>query len=840
MLVTWLLLAALWAQCFAINVPDVYQESILRRYRSYGDVSVFHYYVPSQVTRATWEFAAFMDDPGCTPRQVYIHIQPGSYPVVNPDNSSFPEGTYLDQEQHYVVTTVTKFQSHDALVFHAFNPTPGSWFAVAYIPDWNDDIAQQGLSHRCRYSLGSIASWSQHPDVMLLTPHVPTSVESSSQFTYFKFFVPENIWLLEVAITNCTIQALGIGDEYLCVQGFGLQADSLPFPVDVNVTVGGTFLYNQPQPRMQTYYYLLVTASSEISFTVSVNMKECVYVWGSSLFQEPSNLGVSLTPSSLRPSASPVVGNGTAAFSSSSSLSLLTSRHSNQSVSQDWQDALSVTNHTGATNGSGSSSPPGVRRLSPRAVSPAYLDDQMLTSEQECLPMISMARIKHAQDFTDSFLLQGKDRYTSLLGVSDSFPVILKLELLPFVDIGGTLQIGAKLVEPPVNSLDQVAVIRVCVSQGQPPAYVGGGIVCSSQRMSMSMSTAADEQRQEAIRYFPFPRPGQWFVSFQTSCYVANTTLTSNSSVVPCHFDLLMVYLNIRVQPCLFEGTPCANRGVCEENHRGQFFFSTCRCVGGWRGWGCTDGSRVVPHAVLLMKTLLLTLSNLFFVPAVVLATKRCFYTEAIVYAFTMLFSTFYHACDEDLFAFCLMKYEVLQFCDFYCAILSFWVTLIAMANLPSKLVSIAHMLGALGIALGVEYQRTGLWVFVIPVGTGVLIMMLSWGKRCRQSKVCHPCRLSSVASLTAGTLLAVTGLCLFAFIETESNYKYVHSVWHVIIALSVVFLLPQAQQPEPWPTGSPQAADSAQQCSAPTDDSELLEVSDYATLTSDFQQLLR
>lgn len=87
----------------------------------------------------------------------------------------------------------------------------------------------------------------------------------------------------------------------------------------------------------------------------------------------------------------------------------------------------------------------------------------------------------------------------------------------------------------------------------------------------------------------------------------------------------------------------------------------------------------------------------------------------------------FYHACDEDFFSFCMMTFEVLQFCDFYSAILSFWVTLIAMANLPPKFVSVAHMVGALGIALGVEYERTGLWVFVVPVGTGVIIMMISW-----------------------------------------------------------------------------------------------------------------
>ena len=41
------------------TMPDASQEGILKQYRSYEDIALFHYTVPPETTRATWEFASF-------------------------------------------------------------------------------------------------------------------------------------------------------------------------------------------------------------------------------------------------------------------------------------------------------------------------------------------------------------------------------------------------------------------------------------------------------------------------------------------------------------------------------------------------------------------------------------------------------------------------------------------------------------------------------------------------------------------------------------------------------------------------------------------------------------
>lgn len=240
----------------------------------------------------------------------------------------------------------------------------------------------------------------------------------------------------------------------------------------------------------------------------------------------------------------------------------------------------------------------------------------------------------------------------------------------------------------------------------------------------------------------------------------------------------------------------CGQFGRCYHYMSGGFVFSTCLCGKGYRGWDCTEDTQVPSGWSIITALLLLTLSNLLFIPSIWFAVRRKYYTEAVIYFFAMFFSIFYHACDsgEEEYNYCLVKIGVLQFCDFYCGLLAIWVTLIAMAHVRPTFVSLLHMFGAIVLAFGTELNKQSLWVFLAPALTGICIISVSWGLRCRRTRSLFPSKRYLAVFLPVGAVLVMVGLVCYAFLQTRQNYHIVHSVWHMVMALSILCLLPGRQ----------------------------------------------
>ncbi|XP_063987375.1 transmembrane protein 8B [Diachasmimorpha longicaudata] len=377
------------------------------------------------------------------------------------------------------------------------------------------------------------------------------------------------------------------------------------------------------------------------------------------------------------------------------------------------------------------------------------------------------------------------------VNISSSGLTVLSFKIGSVYDIGGTLSIGIKLL----NESRDIVVVG-CISLGTYP------IITENGSCSISTSTVPGDlwinSTTPQFLHIPFPEPGTWHLTLKSFRIPSNCTCipcTPSSCSCNCmHPTPTAIESSIGSSPCI-EGK-CSSNGKCTTYlHSGGFAFSACHCYGGYRGFDCADDTYVLTGGRILVRFLMLTLSNLAFIASVYIAFKREYYTEAIVYGAVMFFSTFYHACEsgEDVMGVCITKLSILQFCDFYNALLSIWVTLVAMASFGAKVTSFCQISGAIVLAFAAELDRTALWVFLLPAVTGFGLIGFSWGSRCRrQRNLGYPASRYKNIYLPAGLGIVSLGLICYAFLQTRRNYHIVHSFWHICVALGVVLLLPK------------------------------------------------
>ncbi|XP_014473987.1 PREDICTED: transmembrane protein 8B-like isoform X1 [Dinoponera quadriceps] len=373
-------------------------------------------------------------------------------------------------------------------------------------------------------------------------------------------------------------------------------------------------------------------------------------------------------------------------------------------------------------------------------------------------------------------------------------------------DVGGTVTLGFKLVDIDEKYKKNIILVA-CVSFGRYSNITSGG-ACERVH-NVTTADVYVNSTGPAYVHVPFPEAGIWYVSMRAYCleettsdndicHCGQTCLGGDAACDTC--DCLSrcpvsVESIVASSPCI-EGR-CNDHGKCMHCMSSGFVFSTCLCTGGYRGFDCADDAYVLTHGGIILHLLTLTFSNLAFLGSIYVAIRREYFTEALSYAAVMFFSTFYHACEagEDVYGVCIMRLSVLQFCDFFNALLAIWVTLVAMASLGPRLTAFCQIAGAIVLAMGAEMDRTALWVFLLPAVTGSAIIGLFWGYRCRRRQtIRYPSRPYRTIYFPAGLLLVALGLVSYAFLQTRKNYYLVHSLWHVCVAIGVILLLPKRQ----------------------------------------------
>lgn len=355
-------------------------------------------------------------------------------------------------------------------------------------------------------------------------------------------------------------------------------------------------------------------------------------------------------------------------------------------------------------------------------------------------------------------------------------PIYFSLSISSPTDVGGTLQIELKL-----DKEQNTSIIFGCIMHNTLDCDRGF-------QFSANGSSVDDKQKAKVI--VPYPQEGFWFLSLFGNCSESRFNNTS------CDRNIT-TSVQISLSPCQ-EGA-CGPHGRCIQYFSAGLIYSTCVCSSGFAGWSCSDGTNALSQTILLASLLILTLSNLFFVPAIVLAFRRGFYPQCMMYTGTMLFSAFYHACDQQEYNFCLMPYSILQFGDFYLSYTSVWMTslLIAKPKVTHSIGETIALFGTAGIALTVHYNATSLPAFIIPIVCSLLVIAISWIHHSYSNKKCYPELSYYLKNVLPCVVFALVGVICFAFLETEENYFYVHSIWHISIALAIVFVIPTKSDDE-------------------------------------------
>ncbi|XP_042095765.1 post-GPI attachment to proteins factor 6 isoform X5 [Ovis aries] len=381
-------------------------------------------------------------------------------------------------------------------------------------------------------------------------------------------------------------------------------------------------------------------------------------------------------------------------------------------------------------------------------------------------------------------------RFRPLDGVSvlvqSDMPSVMQLYLNTGMDSGGSLSISVSINQTVIaNSTSVVA----CVTAGSPFLSFNTSLNCTTaffQGYPLSLSASSPT----ANLSIPYPETDNWYLSLQVLC---------PERPEECVQASVLVETTMYLVPCLND---CGPYGQCLLLRRHGYLYAGCSCRAGWRGWSCTDNSTAQTLAQQKVATLLLTLSNLLFLAPIAISVHRCLLVEASVYAYTMFFSTFYHACDQPGGAvLCILNYDTLQYCDFLGSGVSIWVTVLSMARLKASLKYVLFILGTLIFAMSLQLDRRAAWNTMGPCLFAIVVMVTMWVYRCGRRRHCYPPSWQRwVFYLLPGLSMAALALTIYVSMMTSENYYYTHSIWHMLLAGSAAFLLPpRDQHAEPW-----------------------------------------
>ncbi|XP_073468167.1 transmembrane protein 8B [Aquarana catesbeiana] len=711
----------------------------LNPFRSVGSIELFHFHIPEDTVIAVWNLITFKEQGGtfgdnCPDRSVTVYFRPGAPPVINPLNTHFPRDTAVPGS--FTLTLTWTLPNRTTGVFNVTSPLPGDWFLAAHLPKDDGKITIKGLHDECQYLFQPQLIVQRAVGVPVLYPGYITEqmLPPHNRSALYKVFIPQFTSGLRVSLLGCRT---GVRTADSCPLLLRLRAKGPPLHNSSSQDCTSSSSVCQlllALPLWQHWYYVLVERTGMAG--------TAIYFQLTTQLQDCSKPGLSRGPNA--PSSS-----------------------------------LNMPQSFGAAGGLASLEGLPAPGVSLSAGNMSWGNATIL--QPSCWPIRPTLRNE-----LDTFSVHFYIFFGPNVSVPPDRPAVFSVNLLPVLDSGGVFNLEVRLNVSSVQG-ENVTVFG-CLNHGVP-LILGdnSSITCQTDSLS-GFSLSVNSSNSLSRLRIPYPQTGTWYLSLRSMC-------ASQHGWRPCHNVSAELNLRTFLSPCINE---CGTYGQCKLLRTNNYLYAACECRAGWSGWGCTDNSQAFTYGFQLLSTLLLCLSNLMFLPPVLIALRGHYLLEASVYIFTMFFSTFYHACDQPgIVVFCIMEYDVLQFCDFLGSLMSVWVTVISMARLQPIIKQVLYLLGAMLLSMALQLDRHGLWNLLGPSLFAVGIMAIAWTFRTIRRRHCYPPTWKRwLFYLCPGTLIASSAVALYAFVETEENYFYIHSIWHMLIAGSVGFLLPPRAKP--------------------------------------------
>ncbi|MBN3278880.1 MYMK protein, partial [Polyodon spathula] len=199
----------------------------------------------------------------------------------------------------------------------------------------------------------------------------------------------------------------------------------------------------------------------------------------------------------------------------------------------------------------------------------------------------------------------------------------------------------------------------------------------------------------------------------------------------------------------------------------------------------------------IIAKMLLPTVSSLAFMPAISVAAKRGFHMEAMVYFFTMFFiavrtNTLITKTSISILIWMRQSVNISTLCCMYS--IGYAVVFKALGDFDEPKRSTLTMFGVLTAGVRIYQDRWGYGVYSGPIGTAVLMITVKWLRKMKEKKGLYPEKSVYTQQVGPGFCFGALALMLKFYFE-EWDYTYVHSFYHVSLAMAFVLVLPKTNR---------------------------------------------